>query len=111
MDARKRSCVPVGYVRCSTLRPGPLAEQVGAIVALARRGVPLKALAADFSNGRTVNRAGLRGLLEAAKGGLVSEVVVSHPSRLARSYAKLEDLLRQFDALGVRVTFASQVTR
>ena len=104
--------VPYGYVRCSTLHLDPLvAEQVRAIFALASRGVPVKALTVDFSSGGTVDRAGLRGLIEAAKRGLVSEVVVSDPSRLARSHIELEHLLRQFDALGVRVTFGSQVGR
>ena len=111
MSAKERSRAPVGYVRCSTLRPGTLAEQVRAIFALVSRGLSVRALAIDFSNGRAVNRAGLRCLIEAAKRGLVSEVVVSDPSRLARSHIELEHLLGQFDALGVRVTFGAQVTR
>jgi len=68
----------------------------------------LQVLVTDIGCTGMSDRPGLRHLVKAAERGLVSEVVAISPSRLARSHVELARLLRRFDQLGVRVTFASQ---
>ena len=89
----------------SNLISGSESEQVRAFFGLHSRAVPVQALVIGSGYTGMADHPDLQHDLKAAERGLVSEIVVSEPSRLTRSRSKLARLLCRFDRLGVRLSF------